>query len=131
MDKKDELELVISANNCLPQIMVKTANGSREQNVVNEQDAEESLATEKAVIKNNSLLKENATNPTNSKRKSFQDSTKVILNESLTFQPKRLGYAANNDQLYEFIDYLVALSPLKTTHWNDMEYRTTNQSNRS
>ena len=105
----DELGLVISVNNCLPQVRVKTANGSREQNVVNEQDAEELLATEKTVVKNNARLKENAINPTNSKRKSFQHSTKAILNENLTTQPKRLGYAANNDKLYEFIDCLVAL----------------------
>ena len=34
MDYMNELGLVTSTNNCVPQVMVKTANGPRKRNVV-------------------------------------------------------------------------------------------------
>ena len=62
------LGLVTYTNNCVPQVMVKTAAGSRKHNVVNKQDADEKLETRKFVVENKSYLKENITSSTNSKR---------------------------------------------------------------
>ena len=53
-DYMDGLGLVTSTNNCAPQVMVKTANGSRKHNIVSKQDADELLAIRKTVVKNKS-----------------------------------------------------------------------------
>ena len=67
---------------------------------------------EKPSSKTNPDLK-NAITPTNSERKTFHDSPESVLNKSSTTQLKCLREAANNDNLFEFIDSLVGLSPTK------------------
>ena len=81
IDYKDGLRIVTSTKNCVPQVMVKTANGSGKHNVVKGQDADELLASGRVVAKNKTRLKENATTPTNSETKTFHDSPKPFLIE--------------------------------------------------
>ena len=69
-------------------------------------------ATGKAVLKNKCRLKQDAPTPTIKKRKTFHDSPKLFLNESLKTQQKSLLDAANIDKLYEFINFLIGLSPV-------------------
>ena len=113
MDYMDGLRLVLSTNNSVPQMMAKRASGSRKRNVLYEQEAGELLATGKAVVKNKSRLEENAIAPNNSRGKTFDDSPKPVVNQSLTSQPTCLQEAANSEKIYEFIDFQVGFSAAK------------------
>ena len=93
MDYMHGLGLKTATNNCVPQILIKTQNGVRKHNVLDAADADEILASGKAVLikeskklsKSTSSYSNDTTKTPNTKR-NRPDSVKPTFDAEITKQ---------------------------------------------